>query len=223
MKLSDKEKFLESSKESLANLYDMIHKLKPLKIEGVDEKETAFVIVDMINGFVRKGALSSERIEGIIPEVIRLSDLCKDRGIKQVAFCDAHSEASPEFHSYPVHCIRGTEESELIDEIKCRKGITIIRKNSTNGFIEEDFKNWLDGNKSIKHFIVVGDCTDICVMQLALSLKTYFNMKNDYSEVIVPVNAVETFDLGVHNADMMNVLSLFVMESNGVKLVSHVE
>lgn len=223
MKAKSSEEFVQGSIESLTALYDMLHNLQLLKLESIGSKSTALVIVDMINGFVRKGALSSIRVEGIVPEVVRLSELCSENGIRQIAFADAHGEKSPEFSSYPVHCMKGTEESELIDEIKNRKDIKLVHKNSTNGFIEDDFKKWLHVNNDIRNFIVVGDCTDICILQFALSLKTYFNMKNMDSEVIVPTNAVETFELGPHNGDLMNAFALFAMSGSGIRLVSHIE
>lgn len=217
------EEFTNNSRSSLIALYDMIHSLHSLKIGSLENKVTALVIVDMINGFVRKGALSSTRIEKIVPEIVRLSRLCSGKDIKQIAFADAHGEVSPEFGSYPVHCLKGTEESELISEIKNIKEIELIHKNSTNGFIEDKFQKWLDTNNNIKNFIVVGDCTDICIMQFTLSLKTYFNMRNMDAEIIVPVNAVETFELGPHNGDLMNAFALFAMSGSGIRLISHIE
>ena len=31
---------------------------------------------------------------------------------------DAHTKDSKEFDSFPPHCIKGTEEAELVDELK---------------------------------------------------------------------------------------------------------
>lgn len=223
MDAKNSEEFIRNSADSMAALYDLINNLKPLKLESLESKSTALVIVDMINGFVRKGALSSTRIGKIVPEVEIISKKCREKGIKQIAFADAHSTESPEFGAYPVHCLINTEESELIDELKNKKEINLIHKNSTNGFIEDGFKKWMETNKGISNFIVVGDCTDICIMQFALSLKTYFNMKNMASEIIVPENAVETFELGAHNGELMNAFALFAMSGSGIRIVSRIE
>ncbi len=84
------------------------------------------------------------------------------------------------------------------------------------------FQKWLSENElSIETYIIVGDCTDICIKQFALSLKTYFNEKNENKKVIVPANAVETFHLDVtyHHAGLMNLLSLYEMEQGGIEIV----
>lgn len=72
-------------------------------------------------------------------------------------------------------------------------------------------------------FIITGVCTDICVHQFSLTLKTYFNKQNKESRVIVPVNTVETYDLGMHNGDLMNIMALYSMTVNGIEVVAGVE
>ena len=53
-------------------------------------------------------------------------------------------------------------------------------------------------------------------------MKAWFNEKNEASRVIVPINAVDTFDLGMHNADLMNVVLLCSMKDNGVEVAAEV-
>lgn len=71
-------------------------------------------------------------------------------------------------------------------------------------------------------FIVTGVCTNICIEQFALTLKTYFNKQNVKSRVIVPINTVETYDLDIHNGDLMNVMALYNMIVNGIEVVAGV-
>lgn len=47
-------------------------------------------------------------------------------------------------------------------------------------------------------------------------------MQNKKVRVIVPLNAVETYDLGIHNGDLMNVMALYNMIINGVEVVRNV-
>lgn len=194
-----------------------------LDIKELNSKETVLVIVDMINGFCKEGNLSSPRIKALIPETERILRLCKENEIKAIAFADSHSEDSPEFSSYPSHCVRGTWESEVVDELKEVAELKIINKNSTNGFLEDEFQDWLKNNPQIKNFIIVGDCTDICVEQFANTLKAYFNMKNIKARVIVPISAVETYDLGYHYAELLNIVALMIMAGNGVEIVKTVK
>jgi nicotinamidase-related amidase len=222
MKIPEKDEFLTKSADALGEMLENIKKAKPLDSKRLENDMTALVIIDMINGFVKEGMLSSPRINEIISNVVKTAEICRERGFKIIAFADCHSEASVEFKSYPVHCVRNTYESELIDELKNIGGIELIKKNSTNGFMEETFLAWFDNNRNISNFIITGDCTDICIMQFSLSLKTYFNKNDKDVNIIIPVDSVETFDLGIHNGDLMNVFSLYILESNGSEIVSEI-
>ena len=219
MKLIEKKNFIQQSIKALEEIYDSLLKLSEFKIEELNPDCTALIIVDMVNGFAREGVLKSDRVEGLIPRINEISKTCDILGIKKLAFADCHTDESPEFKSYPPHCIKSSKESEIVDEIKSLGGYTLINKNSTNGFIENEFQQWLCNNPNINTFIITGDCTDICVQQVAITLKAWFNMKNKDSKIIVPVSVVDTYDLGMHNGELMNVMALYNMQGNGIELV----
>ena len=219
----NKHDFLKRSTKALEEILDMLEGLPELHLKDLQYQNAALVIVDMINGFAKEGALSSPRVEKIIPKIVELSKLCDDLEITKLAFADCHTKASPEFEAYPEHCMKGTNESEVVDEIKEIGGYTLIPKNSTNGFLEEKFQNWLIENQNIDSFIITGDCTDICVQQFAITLKTWFNMQNKKARIIVPIEAVDTYDLGVHDGELTNVMALYNMIINGVEVVRAVK
>lgn len=223
MRMINKEEFLIRSVDTLGEIFDMVTKLPTIRLEDLQRKQTALIMVDMINGFVREGALKSPRVECLIPEITKLSKTCDELQITKLAFADSHTEASPEFDAYPTHCMIGTSEGEMVDELKEIGGYTLIPKNSTNGFLEEEFLKWLKENEYITTFIITGDCTDICVQQFAVTLRTWFNMQNKKARVIVPVNTVETYDLGLHDGDLMNIVALYNMMINGIEVVARVE
>ncbi len=223
MKKIDKTDFLEKSKKTLEEIIDMLEKLPSIRLNDLNQKKSALVIIDMINGFIKEGALKSSRVEEIILDIAKLSATCDRLGIQKIAFADCHTEESPEFEAYPMHCIKGSYEAEIVDEIKKVGGYRLIEKNSTNGFLEEEFTRWLSENKEIDTFILTGDCTDICVLQFAITLKTWFNMKNIKARVIVPIDCVETYDLGMHDAYLMNVMALYNMIINGVEVVKTIK
>lgn len=222
MKNLNKDDFLRRSSQTLEQIYDCLSKLPLVNLNDLEAGKTALVIVDMINGFAREGALQSPRVEALIPEITKLSNACTDKDIVKLAFADSHSDASPEFEAYPCHCKAGTSESEIVDEIKEIGGYLLIPKNSTNGFLEVKFQEWLKANPQIDTFIVVGDCTDICVQQFAITLKTWFNMQDKKSRILVPINAVDTYDFGMHNGDLMHVVALYNMIGNGIEVVSSI-
>ena len=208
-------------------LKEDIYNSKEININDISnnlKEDTALIVIDMIKGFYNEGLLASNRVENVILPISNL--ITNMNECKKIVFIDSHTKDSSEFNSYPVHCIKGSNEENLIDEIedslKEDKNYKIIKKNSINGFHSLDFQKWLNENNSIKNFIVVGVCTDICVETFAISLKTYFNENNINKRIVVPINCVETYSFGNHNGDFMNIVSLFKMQSNGIDIVKSI-
>ncbi len=200
-----------------------------IKLNNIEEKfyinsKSVLFIVDMNNGFVREGALSSNRIEKIIPNVVKDIEIFNKINNPIIAFTDSHKESSLEFKSYPVHCLENSYESELVDEIKKFKDIIIIEKSSTNAFLEEDSKRYIDDfiDREYNSYIVCGCITDVCVKQFAQTLKAYFNVKNKDVDVIVPIDSVDTYDSPEHNAEIINLFSFYEMISSGIKVVKEI-
>ncbi|HOM03778.1 MAG TPA: isochorismatase family cysteine hydrolase [Acetivibrio sp.] len=222
MKILARNEFLQKSNETIISILDMLENLPVVKLDEIEADKAVLVIIDMTNGFAKEGALKSDAVKELIPKICELGEICNKFKIPKIAFADCHTDESPEFDAYPKHCLKGTAESEIVDEIKNIGGYTLIEKNSTNGFLEEAFRNWLLANPDIDTFILTGDCTDICVQQFAITLKAYFNMKNKRARVIVPLNAVDTYDLGLHDRNLMNVMAAYNMIINGVEVVQDV-
>jgi nicotinamidase-related amidase len=220
LRTANKELFIQKSKETIEVLYDKISELQELNIRDLKFDNSVLVIVDVINGFTSEGYLQSPRVEGIVADIVETMKTCMKLGIPVLAFADSHNENSPEFEAYAAHCLEDTSESEIVNEIKEIGGYRLILKNSTNGFLEKEFQDWLRNNSQIDTFIIVGDCTDLCIQQFALTLKTWFNMNNRKSRLIVPENIVDTFDYDIHNGDLMHVIALYNMLSNGIEVIS---
>ena len=232
MKLGNKETILKNSTEIIANIYDDLNKLEPLAIENINPKKTIAFSIDVNNGFAKSGAMSSERVNAIIDDSAKTLKALSEKGIQLVAYTDTHTKESPEFLMYPEHCLEGTEEQKVVEEISSIEGIVIKPKNSTNGFLaynpliqkEMEYDNLTQKDlDNMDTFIVTGDCTDICVYQFAISLKTYLDQCNRKGTIIIPINLVETFDAPFHNGDFMNMVFLNSLASNGVKLVSEIK
>lgn len=208
-------------REVVCGLIDEIKNLPQMSVSELIPEKTALIIVDVVNGFIREGAMASPIVEKIVPSVAALAEACRSRGIPVAALADCHKEDCAEFASFPPHCVEGTSESELVDELK-DKDCYVIKKNSTNGFHEKEFMRNLVSRPSVTAFVVAGDCTDICVMQLCLTLKTWFTQQNRAAEIIVPINCVETYDAPNHNADFMNIAAYKIMKDSGIKFVSEI-
>lgn len=197
---------------------------KSLSMNALDSSKTALIVIDMVNGFAKTGNLYSDRVENIIPTVVDITK--KFKNYTKLFIADTHDEKSVEFEAYLPHCIG--DESQVIKELKVLydENSKEIPKNSTNGFLAPLFQEWFTKNKdTYNQYILIGDCTDICVLQFALSLKAYFNEHNQTSRIIVPLDAVETYhlDLNNHDGDLMNLFALYNMALNGIELVKTIE
>ncbi|WP_117275477.1 cysteine hydrolase family protein [Mycoplasmopsis edwardii] len=179
-------------------------------------KKSVIFVIDLINGFAKSGALYDKRIKDIIPDV---KDII-DKSDSEVHFvCDAHSKDDIEMEQYPPHCIKGTEESEVVDELKFHiksDGSNVTFKTTTNGFFVVK-KSYL---RQFDEFILTGCCTDICIMQFGLSLKTWLNKNRLNKDVIIYEEGVQTFDSKDHNGDLMHKFALDVMKNAGIKIRS---
>ncbi len=174
-------------------------------------------VVDMINGFIKEGALSDSGIMDISQPIADLLKQAKDCSF----VCDSHNLDAREFESYPIHCVENTDESKVIKEFEMYAN-DIIHKNSTNTFMAKEFQDRLpELLANYDDFVIVGCCSDICILHFALSLQTFFNEANmNLKRVIVPVNMIETFDIpGVHDRDTENQIACDLMIRNGIQVV----
>jgi nicotinamidase-related amidase len=193
----------------------------------------ALFSVDMLNGFCHEGALSSPRIKAIIPAVVTAFKDAHAIGVREFVLAqDCHSPNSVEFADFPPHCLVGTSEAATIPELATLSFAdlyTIISKNSLNAFHGTDLDKWLQDHRALSTIVVVGNCTDLCVYQLAMHLKLYANAHNLRLRIIVPENAVQTYDtpvetakeIGVlpHDGDTLHLFFLYHMHLNGVEVV----
>ncbi len=192
--------------------------------------------VDIINGFCHEGALASPRIQGIIPAVVDAFNGAYAIGVRDFLLPqDCHPQDAVEFADFPPHCQAGSREAETVPELTSLSFanlFTVVPKNSLNAFHGTKLAAWLDAHHEISTAIVVGDCTDLCVHQMAMHLKLYANQHNLKWRVVVPENAVQTYDLPVetakqmgvlpHQGDFLHLLSLYHMRLNGIEVVREI-
>lgn len=179
-------------------------------------------VVDMVNGFTKEGALSDIKIMDIVKAQKKLMDTLSCRN---VFVCDTHPPKTREFEAYPAHCMVGTSEAEVVDELKDYIKM-IIHKNSTNTFMAPEFSEFLKNDlDNYNDIIITGCCTDLCILQFALSLQGYLNEHNMCKHrIIIPVDCVETYHIDqVHDAYFWNDVSLKNMAANGITIVSKIE
>ncbi|KAB2004862.1 hypothetical protein ES319_D11G230000v1 [Gossypium barbadense] len=211
--------------------------------------KTGLVLVDVVNGFCSVGAGNlapvkpDKQISYMVKESARLAKLFCGEKWPVFAFLDSHHPDIPE-PPYPPHCIAGTDEARLIPDLQWLENeanATLKCKDCIDGFlgsVEKDgsnvFVDWVKKNQ-IKAILVVGICTDICVLDFVCSTLSARNcrMLTPLEDVIVYSGACATFDLPVHVAkdingalahpqDLMHHIGLYIAKGRGARLVSEV-
>lgn len=195
--------------------------LAPLALDGLEPGRTAAVVVDMVRGFTQQGALSNPRAQALSADIALFCRRAQVAGMQQLLFADVHPADSPEFETFPPHCVAGTQEAQVIDALAAFG--PVIEKSSTNGLLEPLFMAWLDEHQALDQFVVTGTCTDICVLQFAVTLKALFNRLGRNSRVIVPAALTDTYDAPGHGGDAVKILSLYYLRQMGVEVVSRIE
>ena len=192
-------------------------------MKDLNKIEKMAVVVDMIDGFVKYGAMHDKEIANIIPNQIELLRKMQDEQSIIAIVKDTHEEKCKEFDSYPAHCVKGTGEENLVEELREfeNENSLVYEKNSTSVAHVPEFFEDIKKMKNLKEIIVMGCCTDICVMQAAIPLKTFINQHDLNIEVIVPKNTVETYNAPVHNREEYNEMSYKLISQAGIQVIEN--
>jgi len=154
----------------------------------------AVLVVDMLKGFFEPGhnLYCGDGCREIIPNVRRLLEQERAAGSRIYFICDSHDPDDLEFQMFPIHCVKGTEETEVIHELgEFAREDNVIPKNRYSGFFNTSLEEELKA-LSPEKVIVCGVCTDICILHTAADARN-----RDYP-VEVPTDCVATFDPDAH-------------------------
>lgn len=152
----------------------------------------AVIVVDMLRGFLEDGypLYCGAEARKIIPNVQRLLKDMQAEGATIIYLADTHDPDDKEFQMFPPHCVRGTAESEIIPELSDYPGV-VVPKRRYSGFYDTDLEDRLAKIRP-EEVVVVGVCTDICVMHTVADLRN-----RDYP-VVVYADCVASFDEEAH-------------------------
>lgn len=194
-------------------------------IKKLEVYERCLIVVDMVNGFVREGVLHDESIARIIPPQIDLIKQNKQEGGLTIFIKDTHDEDAVEFKRFgnTKHCVKGTSEAELVDELKVFENddnIISIEKNSTSYMETPKFREVIQELKNLKEVIVVGCCTDICDFNGTMALANYFDQWNRDVNIKIYTDAVATY---AENERKNYVDAAYLlMEQQGIQLIKKI-
>ncbi len=190
-----------------------------MKILNVKAKKL-LIVVDMVNGFAKKGNMADPNIQHITPECERLVKEFLEKGYQVVYITDCHKENCNEFLKFPVHCVEGTDEAEMVDALKkYQDRVIVIKKNSTSAMFAPGFMDIINQMTDLEEVLIIGCCTDICVQNLAIPLANYFDEMDRPVRITVPMNAVETYNAPYHPKDEYNEMAFKFMKQTGINIV----
>ena len=126
-----------------------------------------------------------------------------DDGVPVIFTKDSHVEKDLEFDMFPPHCIVGTPEHDLVEELRRfePRAVAVIHKTRYSAFFRTDLEQVLQ-DLGVREVRIIGFCTDICVLHTTSDLRN-----RDYA-VTVLGDACETFDAPGHDHAEVNAWAL---------------
>ncbi|WP_027135183.1 isochorismatase family protein [Geminicoccus roseus] len=222
------------------------------------DRPTGLVIVDAVHGFCTVGAgplapaSPNAQVARMVGEIDRLARRFVAAGRPIMALLDTHEPGKAE-PPYPPHCERGTGQENLVDELAWLESeilTTLLRKDCINGFIgaveaahpghgvsHNRMADWVALHR-LHSVVVTGICTDICVLDLVVTLLSARNhgLVPTLRDIVVLEPACATYDMPLETARSLGLpdtaahpqalthhLGLYVMASRGAILASAIE
>jgi len=191
------------------------------EIQFLKDARDLLICIDMVNGFVKEGVLAAPSLMRVVPrqqELLKEALESDDAGI--IFIRDSHPVNATEFAAFPPHCIEGSEESEVIDELKEYEKYSLeYLKNSTNLMFAPRLMEDLMKFDKLTRIRIMGCLSEICVENGAIGLKTFFDQMNRNVEVCVHSDAVDTYDAKGHDANEINQKALKRINNNGINIL----
>ena len=189
-------------------------------MKELERVENLLVVVDVINGFIREGNMKDSYIAHIIPGIEELVKKYIEKNNSEVFYIrDCHKKDSIEFKKFPLHCLENTSESEVVDELKLYENkVRTYLKNSTSALFAKGLLQDISRMDNLKNVLVVGCCSDICIINFVLPLVNYFDELNKLVEVEVREDLIETYNSLNHNRDEYNKITKMLLKQAGVKI-----
>jgi len=155
----------------------------------------AVIVVDMLRGFLEPGhnLYGGDACRAIIPTLRAYLEAERGAGALLVFLADTHDADDLEFRMFPPHCIRGTDEVEVIPELAdLADAAIVVPKRRYSGFFDTPLDVILR-DRDVTEVAMTGVMTDICVLHTTADLRN-----RDYDTTIV-TDCVASFDQEAHD------------------------
>src|ERR1700729_2739607 len=185
----------------------------------VDPAKTALVVIDMQNGFVKRGgSLLVPDAEATIPAIERLRALAQANGIRVVYGQDTHRLGDPEWEIWPEHCREGSWGWQIIAELAPTAEDTVLRKVRYDAFYGTPLDHLLQ-LWGVETLVICGTVANIGVQGTAASaaLRCY--------GVVIPhdaISALDRFDLEASLRQTVFVFAGQLTTADGVRCAASV-
>ena len=182
--------------------------------------EELAINIDMVNGFVKEGALAAPSIMRVVPRQQEILKEYLEGENKAIMFIrDEHSNDSVEFKTFGSHCIKGSGEEKVIDELlEYYLNAYDVNKNSTNFVFGNGFQEKIERLRNLKKVLLMGCLSEVCVKNGGITLRNYFDQLNRDVDIYVAPDAIDTFDAPGHERDEVTKKAIQDMEANGIKV-----
>ena len=173
--------------------------------KSLEEIRALLLNVDMVNGFVKEGTMADPYIQHIIePQIILIEKYIKERDTLVAFIKEAHQKGCKEFKRYPEHCIVGTMEAELVDELKhYEKESLVYTKNSTSAIFARNFMTDIEKMK-----------THIIRYSKENSLQINVMSYSGQNDILTALKQADTYDIIF--------LDIYMESLNGIELARHI-
>lgn len=188
-------------------------------IVGSNPDRVGVFVVDMVRGFTHEGPLASASVGRLVEPIEGFVNWMTGLGVERmVRIEDAHTPDAEEFRAWPAHCVEKTEETAFALDLPLpwRR----FAKNTLSPFASNGaFAAYL-GHQRMRHAIVVGNCTDLCVYQTAMGILQHSQANGLGRTVWVASDLTATYHTDAppfrHASDFFHATFLYHMALNGI-------
>ncbi|GAB4296214.1 MAG: nicotinamidase [Ignavibacteriaceae bacterium] len=162
-----------------------LHFTKKMSLQS---DETAMIIVDMQNDFVKKnGSLFVPAAAETLNNIGTLLKKARLKKVKVIFTQDTHFDGDKEWDIWPKHCEKNSWGWKIVDELKPSDNELIVEKNRYDGFYQSNLEHYLSHVWKIKNLVITGTVSNICVAHTAASAGLrWFN-------IVVPADGISSF------------------------------
>ena len=142
----------------------------------------AIIVVDMLKDNLKESPRNVYYQEGrtIIPKLQRLVSAGRKKGFPIVFACDSFLEGDFIFKGrMKVHSIRGTQGSEVVDDLKPETTDIVLPKRRFSAFFKTDLDQTLR-TLGVDTIVVTGITTEVCVLMTVMD-----GLSHDFSAILL--------------------------------------